>query len=239
MDAPISPTWTRSEQVVPLGNGRGIAVVASDDNRSEQIWLQPLEPQSISQKRDCSLTTQTTSDSAVSERERLVRPSQQQPEWRPPVQTGGFLTGKRKERADLSQRETTPSKSTCALPDQWSCFREAGGWSCPPTTASICNPRSTTGGTIQSLTRKSRTGRLLRSIRARPIDPPLAGLPALDRTHPSRNRSPSTLAGEEAVLGVACDGKGERIWAVIGTWTGDWAQHTILLMDSEGNAKRQ
>jgi hypothetical protein len=41
--------------------------------------------------------------------------------------------------------------------------------------------------------------------------------------------------GEEAVLGVACDSKGERIWAVIGTWTGEWAQHTILLMDSEGN----
>jgi hypothetical protein len=41
--------------------------------------------------------------------------------------------------------------------------------------------------------------------------------------------------GEEAVLGVACDAMGEQIWAVIGSWTGEWAQHTILRMDSEGN----
>jgi hypothetical protein len=37
-------------------------------------------------------TTQTTSDSAVSERERLVRSPQQQPEWRPPRPNRWFFT---------------------------------------------------------------------------------------------------------------------------------------------------
>ena len=40
--------------------------------------------------------------------------------------------------------------------------------------------------------------------------------------------------GEEAVLGVACNGSGTRIWAVIGEWSGQRGLHRIVQIDAEG-----
>ena len=45
---------------------------------------------------------------------------------------------------------------------------------------------------------------------------------------------PSLTAGR-----VACDGSGERIWAVLGEWTGDRGVHTILLIDGAGTQLKQ
>ena len=39
--------------------------------------------------------------------------------------------------------------------------------------------------------------------------------------------------GETAVLGVACDGSGKRIWAVLGEWSGQRGLHTIVQLDDD------
>ena len=41
------------------------------------------------------------------------------------------------------------------------------------------------------------------------------------------------------MLGVACDGSGERIWAVLGEWSGDRGVHSILLIDGAGTPLKE
>ena len=40
--------------------------------------------------------------------------------------------------------------------------------------------------------------------------------------------------GDQAVLGVACDNRGERIWAVLGRWEQHSGQHELVLISAEG-----
>ena len=43
---PISRVWPAIPSVVPLGNGRGIALVGRDQNGTEQVWWDQLTPRS-------------------------------------------------------------------------------------------------------------------------------------------------------------------------------------------------
>ena len=45
--------------------------------------------------------------------------------------------------------------------------------------------------------------------------------------------------GEQAVLGVSCNGSGEQIWAVLGVWQGRRSQHELVQFDSEGSVLRR
>ena len=46
--------------------------------------------------------------------------------------------------------------------------------------------------------------------------------------------------GEQAVLAVTCDGRGERIWAVLGQWQDRKGKHELVLFNRDGRMlKRQ
>ena len=40
--------------------------------------------------------------------------------------------------------------------------------------------------------------------------------------------------GDQAVLGVACDNRGERIWAVLGRWKKQRGNHELVLINAKG-----
>jgi hypothetical protein len=47
------------------------------------------------------------------------------------------------------------------------------------------------------------------------------------------------LLSEKAVMGVACDGSGKRIWAVLGVWKETGGQHELVLINDEGSVLNQ
>ena len=49
---PISRIWPAIPSVVPLGNGRGIALVGRDQNGTEQVWWDQLTPRSTANRRE-------------------------------------------------------------------------------------------------------------------------------------------------------------------------------------------
>ena len=230
---PLGPTWTRLNKVVPLGNGRGIAVVASDDNRSEQIWLQPLEPKSISQKRSTLSPPKPQAIQRLTKGNVLFAHLSSNLNGDLLVQTGGFLPESDKNELILANGQRRPINVLSTGPME---LLPGGGGLVVPTYNGI---------NLQALVDNGRTVQSLPGNRELVAFCAASGRALLIRHWPDYRRSIELILpgraprqlwlGEEAVLGVACDAKGEQIWAVIGTWTGDWAQHTILRMDSKGN----
>ena len=149
------------------------------------------------------------------------------------LQTGGFLPKSEKNELVLANGQRREINVRSAGPKE---LLPGGGGLVVPTYDGInLQPVININKTIQSLPGNRELGTFCAA----------SGRALLIRHWPDYRRSIELILpgiaprqlwlGEEAVLGVACDSKGERIWAVIGTWTGEWAQHTILLMDSEGN----
>ena len=230
---PIGPPWTRLNKVVPLGNGRGIAMVASDDNRSEQIWLQPLEPNSISQKHSSLSPPSPQTIQRLAKGNVLFAHLSSNLNGDLLIQTGGFLPDSEKNELFLANGQRQRINVRSAGPME---LLPGGGGLVVPTYNGInLQPLINKNNSVQSLPGNRELGTFCAA----------SGRALLIRHWPDYRRSIELILpgraprqlwlGEEAVLGVACDAKGERIWAVIGTWTGDWAQHTILRMDSKGN----
>ena len=230
---PISPTWTRLNKIVPLGNGRGVAMVARNDNRSEQIWLQPLETTSLSQKPASLLTPKPQAIRRLAKGNVLFAHLSSNLNGDLLIQTGGFLPKSEKNELVLANGQRRAINVRSAGPME---LLPGGGGLVVPTYNGInLQPLINNNNTVQSLPGNRELGAFCAA----------SGRALLIRHWPDYRRSIELILpgmaprqlwlGEEAVLGVACDAKGERIWAVIGTWTGEWAQHVILRMDSEGN----
>ena len=230
---PISPTWTRLNKIVPLGNGRGVAMVASNDNRSEQIWLQPLETTSLSQKPASLLTPKPQAIRRLAKGNVLFAHLSSNLNGDLLIQTGGFLSKSEKNELVLANGQRRAINVRSAGPME---LLPGGGGLVVPTYNGInLQPLINNNNTVQSLPGNRELGAFCAA----------SGRALLIRHWPDYRRSIELILpgmaprqlwlGEEAVLGVACDAKGERIWAVIGTWTGEWAQHVILRMDSKGN----
>ena len=45
--------------------------------------------------------------------------------------------------------------------------------------------------------------------------------------------------GDQAVLGVACDNRAERIWAVLGRWEQQRGNHELVMINAEGEVKQR
>ena len=235
---PVSPIWTKLSAVVPLGNGRGVAVVASDDNQNEQIWLQPLQPRSLQHdRRDLAPPKRLPVQQLISDNVLFGHISSNL-NGDLLVQTGGFLP--ETERNELIQANGKRRQLDLPSAGPMELLPGGGGLVVPSYDGINLMPLANKGGTMQSLPGNRELGAFCAA----------SGRALLIRHWPDYRRSielvlpgvaPRQLwLGEQAVLGVACDGKGERIWAVIGQWTGDWAEHTLLLLDGEGRvAKRQ
>ena len=223
---------------MPLGNGRGVAVVASDDKRNEQIWLQPLQPRSLQHdRRDLAPPERLPVQQLISDNVLFGHISSNL-NGDLLVQTGGFLP--ETERNELIQANGKRRQLDLPSAGPMELLPGGGGLVVPSYDGINLMPLANKGGTMQSLPGNRELGAFCAA----------SGRALLIRHWPDYRRSielvlpgvaPRQLwLGEQAVLGVACDGKGERIWAVIGQWTGNWAEHTLLLLDGEGRvAKRQ
>ena len=235
---PVSPIWKQLSAVVPLGNGRGVAVVASNDIRVEQIWLQPLQPRSLQHDRSALAPPERLPVRQLINADVLFGHLSSNLNGDLLVQTGGFLP--ETERNELIQANGKRRQLDLPSAGPMELLPGGGGLVVPSYDGINLMPLANKGGTMQSLPGNRELGAFCAA----------SGRALLIRHWPDYRRSielvipgvaPRQLwLGEQAVLGVACDGKGERIWAVIGQWTGDWAEHTLLLLDGEGRVtKRQ
>lgn len=234
---PLSQKKHRIQSVVPLGNGRGIAMVDSDDDGGEQIWLQRLAPRSVARQKNA------LQQPSAGPWKRLIKGSvlfahlSSNLSGDLLVQTGGFTPGSERIqliRADGSKRdlEVLASGPMQLLP--------AGGGLVVP---------SYNGLSLQPLVDNGRTPQMLPGSRELGAFCAASGRALLVRHWPDYRRSielvipglaPKQLhLGEQAVLAVACNGGGTRIWAVLGRWRGERGEHEIVLMDGDGKVIRR
>ncbi len=229
---PVSPIWKQLSAVVPLGNGRGVAVVASNDIRVEQIWLQHLQPRSLQHDRSALAPPERLPVQQLINADVLFGHLSSNLNGDLLIQTGGFLPETERNELIQANGKRRPLDLPSAGPMEL--LPGGGGLVVPSYDGINLMPLANKGGKMQSLPGNRELGAFCAA----------SGRALLIRHWPDYRRSielvipgvaPRQLwLGEQAVLGVACDGKGKRIWAVIGEWTGDWAEHTLLLLDGEG-----
>lgn len=229
----LSPIWSSIQSVVPLGNGRGIAMVSSTGNNSgEQIWLRRLSSHSM-ESQDAAL--QPPSPEPL---QRLVKTDvlfahlSSNLNGDLLVQTGGFTPGSKRiqlfgsdgSRRELDQLASGPMQ---LLP--------AGGGLVVPTY---------NGLSLRPLIDNNRKAQILPGSRELGAFCAASGRAVLIRHWPDYRRSielvipgsapKQLLLGEQAILAVGCNGSGERIWVVLGSWKDQRGEHEILLMDGSG-----
>ena len=56
---PLTPIWTKVTKLTPLGDGQGIAVISSDGEGGEQIWLRRLRRFSLAREQSALRTPET------------------------------------------------------------------------------------------------------------------------------------------------------------------------------------
>ena len=229
---PLFQSKNRIQSVEPLGNGRGIAVVDSSGDGEEQIWWQRLTPRSIASQKDALQQPSSGPWKRLIKGSVLFAHLSSNLSGDLLVQTGGFTPGSERIqliRADGSKRdlEVLASGPMQLLP--------AGGGVVVP---------SYNGLSLQPLLDNGRTPQILPGSREVGAFCAASGRALLIRHWPDYRRSielvipglaPKQLhLGEQAVLAVACNGGGTRIWAVLGRWQGERGEHEIVLMDGDG-----
>ena len=229
---PLTPIWPKITQLTPLGDGKGVAVVISDGDGGERIWLQRLQRFSLGRERSALSPPQPQRLKLLAEKDVLFGHLSSNLNGDLLLQTGGFFPGSERielieadgKRQQLRQRTSGPMQ---LLP--------AGGGLVVPGQDSL---------RLQPLVDNGKPGQLLPGRRELGAFCAASGRAVLIRHWPDYRRSielvipgqaPRQLwLGEEAVLGVACNGSGTRIWAVIGEWSGQRGLHRIVQIDAEG-----
>ncbi|BEV36415.1 hypothetical protein [Synechococcus sp. M16CYN] len=229
---PLSPIWAHFSAVVPLGNGRGVAMAVSDDSRVEQIWLQPLTPRNLAHKHNALAPPELQPLQQLVHDKLLFGHLSSNLNGDLLIQTGGFSPDS--ERTELIQANGKRHNLDLQSAGPMELLPAGGGLIVPSYNGLNLQPLLNKGRPVQSLPGNRELGAFCAA----------SGRVVLIRHWPDYRRSielviagfsPRQLwLGEQAVLGVACDGSGERIWAVLGQWTSNREQHTILLMDSQG-----
>lgn len=153
------------------------------------------------------------------------------------VQTGGFTPGSEQIqliRSDGSRRDldVLASGPLQLLP-------AGGGLVVPAYNGLALQPLADTGQPAQMLPGSRELGAFCAA----------SGRAVLIRHWPDYRRSielvipglapQELLLGEQAVLAVACNGSGKRIWAVLGRWQGEKGEHEIVLLDGDGKVLKR
>ena len=234
---PISPTWTALQSVVPLGNSKGVAMVSSDGEGGERIWLRHLSQQSLARRREELKPPEPEQLELLADKEVLFGHLSSNLNGDLLLQTGGFFPGS--ERVELIKADGQRQKLSQISSGPMELIPAGGGLVVPSYDNLSLRPLVDNGRPPQSLPGSRELGAFCAA----------SGRAVLIRHWPDYRRSielvipglaPRQLwLGEKAVLGVACDGRGERIWAVLGEWTGDRGVHTILLIDGAGTPLKE
>ena len=148
------------------------------------------------------------------------------------LQTGGLLPESDRDRADRGRWQSATAASAVIRPD--GAAARGGGLVVPGYDSLSLQPLVDNGRKPQSLPGSRELGAFCAA----------SGRAVLIRHWPDYRRSMELVIpglaprqlwlGETAVLGVACDGSGKRIWAVLGEWSGQRGLHTIIQLDVDG-----
>ena len=235
---PLTPVWPAISQVVPLGNGRGIAVVSSDGRGQERIWLRRLKPAGVQQDKTLLSTPQLESLEPLASGPLLFGHVSSNLSGDLLVQKGGFLAGSQTTELRLSDGARRSLRVKTSGPLQ---LIPAGGGMVVPVREGL---------RIDSLSEVSRNDpQILPGSRELGAFCSASGRAVLIRHWPDYRRSielvipglaPRQLhLGDQAVLAVACNNAGTRIWAVLGRWSAQGRDQTIVLMDETGRIQKQ
>lgn len=236
---PLTPVWPAINQVEPLSDGRGIAIVSSDGSGQERIWIRRLQPRNLQrQQRDQAPPRLGPLQSLIT-RQLLFGHISSNLNGDLLMQTGGFAAGSETVELMLASGARQHLGLAASGPMQ---LLPAGGGVVVP---------STNGLTIKALSTDNNPpqGQLLPGRRELGAFCPASGRAVLIRHWPDYRRSIELVVpgvaprelhlGDEAVLAVACNNTGTRIWAVLGRWTANRSHQTIVLMDDAGTVMRR
>ena len=230
---PLSPVWTSLQTLVPLGNGRGVAMVSSNSTGQETIWLKRLSPRNLDSSRQQLGPPEPGALEALSQGNLLFGHISSNLNGDLLVQTGGLKPGSETLELLLANSERQSLDLASSGPLQL--LPAGGGLVVPGYDGISLRPIKDNGKPPQVLPGSRELGAFCST----------SGRAVLIRHWPDYRRSielvipglaPRQLhLGEEAVLGVSCNGSGEQIWAVLGVWRGRRSQHELVQFDSEGS----
>ena len=234
---PISRVWPAITSVVPLGNGRGIALVGRDQNGTEQVWWDQLTPRSTAPSQGALGPPKVSSTEPLLKGEVLFAHLSSNLNGDLLVQSGGFQPGS--DQALLLQadgkRQTLPLKPSGPMQ-----LLPAGGGVVMPTY---------NGLSLRPLKATKQKPQMLPGSRELGAFCGASGRAVLIRHWPDYRRSielvvpgqaPKQLhLGDQAVLGVACDNRGKRIWAVLGRWEQQRSNQELVLISEKGDVTQR
>ncbi|MEC8441109.1 MAG: hypothetical protein VXZ59_02205 [Cyanobacteriota bacterium] len=235
---PMSPTWTALQSVVPLGNGKGVAMVSSNDDGEEQIWWQPLKSTNIARSLEALDPPEPGPVESLVQGTLLFGHLSSNLNGDLLVQTGGLRPGS--ERVELIQASGRRRVLTLQASGPMQLLPAGGGVVIP----------TYDGLKLQSLLSSDPSqAQMLPGSREVGAFCAASGRAVLIRHWPDYRRSielvvpgqapKQLLLGEKAVLGVACDGSGKRIWAVLGAWNETGGEHELVLINETGDVLNQ
>ena len=234
---PISRVWPAIPSVVPLGNGRGIALVGRDQNGTEQVWWDQLTPRSTAISVAALGPPTVSSTQPLLKGEVLFAHLSSNLNGDLLVQSGGFRPGS--DQALLVQANGK-RKHLALKPSGPMQLLPAGGGVVMPTYDGL---------TLRALETTKQKPQILPGSRELGAFCGASGRAVLIRHWPDYRRSielviPGTAPnqlhlGDQAVLGVACDNRGERVWAVLGRWEQQRGNHELVLINQEGKVSQR
>ena len=229
---PLSPVWSQIQSIVPLGDGRGVAMVSSDGNREERIWWRRLVPHTITSDKSQLTHPTALALEPLLESDVLFAHLSSNLIGDLLVQSGGLTPGS--ERFELIRTNGKRQQLDLLASGPMQLLPGGGGLIVPTYNGLTLRPLIDTDKPAQVLPGSREVGALCAA----------SGRAVLIRHWPDYRRSielvipglaPKQLwLGEQAVLAVSCNSSGEQIWAVLGSWKGDEGQHEIIQINGDG-----
>ena len=232
---PLSPVWSQIQTIVPLGNGRGVAMVSSNGNREERIWWKRLMPHTIAtDRRELTQPTALALEPLL-ESDVLFAHLSSNLIGDLLVQSGGLTPGS--ERFELIRSNGKRQQLDLLASGPMQLLPGGGGLLVPTYNGLTLRPLIDTDKPAQVLPGSREVGALCAA----------SGRAVLIRHWPDYRRSielvipglaPKQLwLGEQAVLAVSCNSSGDQIWAVLGSWQGEEGQHEIIQINGDGTVR--
>ena len=230
---PLSPVWPQIAQLVPLGDGQGVAMVSSDHSGREQIWLRHLRTTTLNRQLNAIQAPDPMQLESLSKKPLFFGHLSSNLQGDLLVQSGGLRPGS--ERVTLIRRDGSKRDLEISSSGPISLLPPGGGLIVPGYDSLKLRPLVGNQQSEQTLPGSRELGAFC----------PASGRAILIRHWPDYRRSielvipglaPKQLwIGTQAVLGVACNGNGNRIWAVLGQWQGNRGEHEIVLINEKGS----